>query len=302
MFESTNVRLRVFSPSLDNQISSNANATISDTAVEFRANDYDLTGDDYRITAAELDLRDSRVEYTVTAPYSGTFRGDPTTDFNGYELTYSELVNNSDMYIRDVWITGNNNSLGLTNSRVDFTKSKLFVNIAGLDFTTDDSFSVQLGFRIRGDSGRDTLTGGDGRDHISGGKGNDRLFGEGGYDKLVGGAGADKLNGGGGGDRFIFQNLSDSTVASSGRDTILDFRQEKDRIDLRPIDANEDRGGNQKFHFIGDDRYSKDAGELRYFERGESTYVQGDTDGDGRADFSIKLSGHHDLVAGDFLL
>ena len=59
-------------------------------------------------------------------------------------------------------------------------------------------------------------------DVILGLGGNDVLSGLGGADILVGGAGKDSLSGGLAGDAFVFQKLSDSTVAHA--DTIADFR------------------------------------------------------------------------------
>ena len=304
MLEDTIVRLRVLSPARDNPISTPAQATISDTAVEFaNTNAYDLTGDAYRVTTASLDIDGSRLSYSVVANYSGTFTSvDPDTGFNGYELRFSELRNNDDMYLREARVLKDGNTLGLTQARVDITHSKLFVNIAGLEFDPDDAFRIELGFRIKGDDGRDTLTGGDGRDLITGGGKADRIMGEGGSDRIVGGKGADKLIGGAGEDRFVFKDVADSTVRSSGRDTILDFKHNRDKIDLAGIDANEDRNGNQKFHFISDEAFSKEAGELRATIQKGATYVRGDTDGDGKADFSIKLADDHHLVKADFLL
>src|SRR5579864_9251842 len=55
------------------------------------------------------------------------------------------------------------------------------------------------------DSGNNTLIGGTGKDTLVGGAGNDVLYG---------GSGGDTLTGGGGADRFVFKQLSDSTVAT----------------------------------------------------------------------------------------
>lgn len=102
---------------------------------------------------------------------------------------------------------------------------------------------------IKGGSGDDTLSGLGDRDTISGGNGNDvifggdeydRLFGDGGADVIYGDDGTDRIDGGtgnddlyGGGadgvkDTFIF------TVAATsfGRDTIHDFEDGIDRIQI----------------------------------------------------------------------
>ncbi|MEL6583899.1 MAG: hypothetical protein AAFQ36_08700 [Pseudomonadota bacterium] len=80
---------------------------------------------------------------------------------------------------------------------------------------------------IKGGNGVDTLNGGAGNDKIDGGKGDDVLVGEAGKDKLIGGAGDDTLTGGAGKDTFIF-----SKGKKLGEDTILDFNENQDRIDL----------------------------------------------------------------------
>lgn len=303
MLEDTSVRLRVLSPTAGHLISDPATATLGDAAEFPNVSDYDLSGDAYKVTAASLDIDSSRVTYKVEADYSGTFtQVSGARGFNGYELFFSELQGNDDLYIRDARLVSKGNSLDMTQDRIDTTHSKLFINISGLPFEPDDGFKVQLGFRVKGDSSDQTLKGADGRDVVTGGGGDDKLFGEGGDDRLSGGVGADTLKGGGGEDRFVFKSTADSKTGTAGRDTILDFKQDKDRIDLKAIDANEDKAHNQKFHFIEDDSFSHKAGELRAVERTSGTYVQGDTDGDGHADFAIKLHGHFELTAHDFLL
>ena len=160
--------------------------------------------------------------------------------------------------------------------------------------------------------GNDLVKGGDGNDTILGQAGNDKLFGENGNDTLHGGAGNDTIDGGKGRDtlfggtgkdQFVFRKLSDSTPSTKGMDTIGDFsRAERDKINLKAIDADVTKAGNQSFVFIGENKFSKKAGELKLLKKGGATYVQGDVDGDGKADFVIKLTGAIDLQAGDFVL
>jgi Ca2+-binding RTX toxin-like protein len=167
----------------------------------------------------------------------------------------------------------------------------------------DAVYAGDGGDKAHGGSGDDRLYGGAGNDALSGGSGRDALYGGAGRDKLSGGAGADKLHGGGGADMFIFTPLKDSTVAAAGRDTIFDFsRKEGDRIDLKGIDASTTAGGNQAFSFIGADTFSKTAGELRYERKDGGTYVYGDVNGDGKADFSIRIDSAIDFTKADFLL
>lgn len=78
---------------------------------------------------------------------------------------------------------------------------------------------------IRGGGGADTVKGGGGTDKINGGGGADRLEGGGGGDVIAGKAGDDTLKGGGGADIFQFR-------ASDRADTILDYRQGQDMIEI----------------------------------------------------------------------
>lgn len=152
-------------------------------------------------------------------------------------------------------------------------------------------------------SGNDVIKATKYADTFWGGTGNDTLYGYAGNDRLEGGAGADKLHGGAGADTFVFRSVKDSTVAAGGRDTIVDFSQaEKDRIDLKAIDADTTLAKNQAFSFIADKAFSKDAGELRYEKKDGDTFVHGDVDGDGKADFSIRIDASIDFTKADFIL
>jgi Ca2+-binding RTX toxin-like protein len=165
---------------------------------------------------------------------------------------------------------------------------------------------------VLGGPGRDTLTGRGGRDHIAGGTdadvlrgeaGGDFLFGGAGDDVLDGGRGADRLDGGAGADRFVFAATADSTPRAGAADRITDFSAPQgDLIDLSAIDADTGRRGDQPFRLIGDRPFSGAAGELRAVQRGDDTRLTGDTDGDGRADLLILLSGAPVLSAADVLL
>jgi Ca2+-binding RTX toxin-like protein len=150
--------------------------------------------------------------------------------------------------------------------------------------------------RLLGDGGGDRLIGGTGRDILLGGTGADHLTGGTGADRLAPGFGADVLFGGAGRDVFVFGDPAQAG-AGSGRDTILGFAN-GDRIDLSGMDADTSSRGNQAFTFIGDDRFSGEAGELR----ARAGLVQGDIDGDGRSDFSIALAGGVVAGADDFIL
>lgn len=153
---------------------------------------------------------------------------------------------------------------------------------------------------LNGGSDTDYLYGEDGNDLLIGDGGDDTLFGDVGTDTLVGGAGRDFLFGGADADLFVFADGDLSSV--SDPDWIFDFSQAQgDRIDVRNIDAI-GGGGDDVFTFIGTAAFSNTAGELRYEQFGDRTFVTGDTNGDGVADFAIRVDGTPALTAGDFFL
>lgn len=78
---------------------------------------------------------------------------------------------------------------------------------------------------INGGDDNDQLRGEDGNDTLSGGNGNDLLIGDKGNDRLDGGAGNDALTGGNNKDVFVFSD-------GYGQDTITDYREGIDQIDL----------------------------------------------------------------------
>jgi hypothetical protein len=148
-----------------------------------------------------------------------------------------------------------------------------------------------LGNILTGNSGNNLLEGKGGTDILNGGAGNDTLNG---------GAGRDLLIGGAGNDRFVFSNLSDSKPTRDGMDLIKDFGK-GDIIDLSGIDANSSLGGNQSFKFIGSQEFTKQAGELNVVREDGNTFVQGDSNGDGVADFQVALLGQPSLTASSFV-
>ena len=118
-----------------------------------------------------------------------------------------------------------------------------------------------------------------------------------------GGAGGLAGRGGGGlgGDIFDFNSKTES-VKGANRDVILDFSHgQGDKIDLSGIDA-KSGGGNQAFHFIGTHAFHDQKGELHFVKKAGFVVVEGDVNGDGRADFQIQVDDVNVLKAGDFVL
>ncbi|WP_437366497.1 M10 family metallopeptidase C-terminal domain-containing protein [Inquilinus limosus] len=156
---------------------------------------------------------------------------------------------------------------------------------------------------LNGNGGNDHLYGRGGDDVLNGGGDIDMLYGDEGADQLCGGSGGDFLSGGSGNDIFVYNDVSDSRPGNSySHDTINDFHQGEDLIDLSAIDSDATRTGTQEFTFIGAESFDGKAGELRYEHRDGDTHVLGDTNGDKVADFEIVLEGTINLEVGDFLL
>ncbi len=180
-----------------------------------------------------------------------------------------------------------------------------------------DGSAVLSNLTINGNAGTDTLTGGNGADNINGGSGadtlsgnagNDFLNGSGGSDTLLGQAGTDTLIGGTGLDFFRFTAMGDS-VLGAGHDIISGFDAVGvvlgDRVDVNAIDANTGVAGNQNFTFISTAAFSA-AGQIRVFESGGNTIIQGNVDAALGADFEILVQDGINIAAdwtvGDFFL
>jgi hypothetical protein len=106
------------------------------------------------------------------------------------------------------------------------------------------------------------------------------------------GPGKDQLTGGPGGDGFIYAALSDSGITAATRDLVADFEQGIDGIVLQIIDANTTNaaGTNDAFNFIGTNTpFTGSAGQLHAFWTAIGQMVEGDVNGDAKADFSIEI-------------
>ena len=128
-----------------------------------------------------------------------------------------------------------------------------------------------LADRLFGDGAANVLRGGSGADRLRGGAGNDRLFG---------GTGADALNGEGGADVFVF-NAGDSGTGAAA-DRILGFETGLDRIDLTRLGD---------LTLASGAVFSGLAGEVRLRPQGATVWVEVDRDGNGTADFALRVSG-----------
>jgi uncharacterized protein (TIGR01370 family) len=141
-----------------------------------------------------------------------------------------------------------------------------------------------------------------GNDVVFGFGGNDRLDGGSANDVLVGGRGRDVLTGGDGRDVFDFNIFADTGKTGATRDIITDMDRGIDRVDVRTLDSNVRLAGDQNFKWIGAEKFHKLAGELNYVRTTSGVVVSGDVNGDGRADFQIRIDDLTILGRGDFVL
>ncbi|MDP8918559.1 MAG: cadherin domain-containing protein, partial [Pseudomonadota bacterium] len=138
-------------------------------------------------------------------------------------------------------------------------------------------------------------------DKIVGGAGRDIFNGAAGDDILIGGLNRDVLTGGQGRDIFVFDD-KETGSSKTKADYITDYSGRRgDRLDLKLVDADVKKRGDQKFSFIGTKEFTK-AGQVRYEKTKKETYVYLNTDSDKAAEAVIKLKGSLDLQKGWFVL
>ena len=170
------------------------------------------------------------------------------------------------------------------------------LNLAAKTLNSGGATDTIMGFEeVSGTEFADTL--------IGSGLG-DTLIGNGGGDTFTGGGGRDYMEGSGGEvDTFIFTAITDSGKTKATRDVIGDFSTDDgDKIRIL-FDGNTTTGGagDDFTVLLADTAFTRHAGELRYVWSGYQTIVQGDVNGDGKADFSIAIDDHMELTLSDFL-
>ncbi len=186
----------------------------------------------------------------------------------------------------------------VVRASVDWT---LAANTESLEQQGSDNINGtgnELANAITGNSGNNTLDGGDGGDNLDGGFGNDRL---------IGGKGNDTMTGGFGADTFVVTGASVISSKAGGGTLETDFvkdltKAQGDKIDLSSIDADLATAGDQAFHLVT--AFTKHAGEmvLNYTASNNLTTLTLDVDGDGKIDYTMKITGDVHLDSGGWIL
>ncbi len=170
---------------------------------------------------------------------------------------------------------------GTGNDTVSYHWSGAFVDV-----------DLRRDIQENGDANGDVLVS---IENVEGSSRNDRLAGNDAANVINGLGGRDVLSGRGGSDRFVFDSAS-----NANGDHVTDF-QAGDDLDFRTIDANVNQAGDQAFTWLDTGGFTRSAGQLREYDSNGAHYVAGDVNGDGVADFTIRVSGSSNLSAGDFL-
>ncbi len=151
-------------------------------------------------------------------------------------------------------------------------------------------------FRGTGNADANRITGNSGLNLLEGLGGGDNISGGGGADRVIGGTGNDTMTGGTGNDTFVVLQESVNSSELGGPlevDRITDLtRAERDILDLSAIDANMDVAGDQAFTLVTG--FSMQAGEmtLAYTAATNTTTLRLDVDGDGKADYQMRIDGN----------
>ncbi|TCS49914.1 hemolysin type calcium-binding protein [Primorskyibacter sedentarius] len=256
-----------------------------------------------RGTSAFADTLSGNAANNVLSGYGGN------DVLNG--LAGSDVIEGGDGYDTIYGGTGNDSVTG------GIGRDTVFLEDGDDTFNDDKRNDIHGNDTVYGGDGDDTINGNGGADSFYGGVGNDLIFGginndfvagnagddllDGGdgVDSLWAGLGADTLTGGAGADTF---NYATTTSSETGqRDTITDFLTGIDTLHLALIDANTIAGGDQAFNYIGGAAFTA-AGQLRFVSNATDGFLLGDVDGDGIADFNLRVAGLTTFDPADIIL
>lgn len=255
-----------------------------------------LSGDDTIIGAELNDVllgRDGNDKLSGHAGSDKLYGGDGNDTLNGNDGndlldggTKADVMSGhtgNDQYFID---TALDQTLEALNQGIDTLRSStVHLDLSSLSRANIEN-AVLIGttaLNITGSAADNVLLGNGGRNIIKGGAGNDRIDGNGAGDVLTGGDGADT---------FVF--LSRANSNARGWDVITDFQHGVDKIDLADGMDFRAREGAAFVPGIG--------GQVRWDQRGGSTFIEVELDGDSVADLIIELKGTHTITKSDLLI
>ncbi|MDB5472129.1 MAG: hypothetical protein JWR84_3689 [Caulobacter sp.] len=191
----------------------------------------------------------------------------------------------------DVYLVDNSNdsTIELPGEGYDIVRTALTWtladNIEGLELQGSGNAN---GF---GNAGANNLQGNSGDNFLTGLGGVDTINGNDGDDVIIGGEGNDLLRGGLGHDDFRVAHAFGPVLET---DQVYDFNTaEGDRVDISQIDAIAG-GSDNAFTYVGA-TFGKHAGEMTLSFASGITTLRLDINGDGKADYQMKING--DVVA-----
>ena len=236
---------------------------------------------------------------------TSTRTGDTVYGFNSNAGAVFNFAGYTSAPALTIYDSGGNDTLdcsGYSSAQTIDLHPGAFSSVGGLTNNIGIALNAVIEKAIGG-IGNDRLIASDTGSTLSGGGGNDTLIGGAGNDRLIGGSGVDNLTGGGSGDTFVFL-FGDSSAASGQHDRITDFLSgigphRPQRVSTRSAApaATISSSSSRTAAFDGA------AGELNYFYNSSTgvTTLQGDTNGDGVADFAIDLTGNIAISLADLI-
>ena len=196
----------------------------------------------------------------------------------------ADKVINAGLMRGDVFLAGG-------NDLYDGRGGVVFGSVMGYD-GNDTLIGGAQDDSLFGDVGNDLMRGGAGDDTLNASVGHDTILGGTGDDTITGGTGRDVMTGGAGEDVFQFATAAAVGNSVAASDVIRDFTSKLDLIDLGTLPGT--------LNFIGAAAFSNVANQLRYTLA--TGILEGDTNGNGTADFMLFLQAGTVLAAGDLIL
>jgi Ca2+-binding RTX toxin-like protein len=291
----------------DNVGNDGSDTLISIELLRFRDRDV-IEGDSNTAPVLAQAIADQRADADI--PFSFTIPAGSFTDPNGDALTYAAELRDGTPLPEWLSFNARTGTFSGKPGAGDVGTISVVVFASDGNERATDTFDIVIndttggnGEDIFGTFASDTLSGTGESERIFGLLGKDEIFAGDGNDILYGGNGADFLWGEAGADTFGYNFVGDSPWKNKRFDVIMDFNgAEGDIIDLRMIDANALRFGDQSFVFAGNGDGRAARGQIDYMYSKGDTHLFGYTDRDKNPDFYLKLEGIVDLDAGSFAL